>query len=138
MSELSKLLFSDASNRIQTWFFPQRMNNAIMLWAIFNGLIGLLLFLETIFYFQKKKNDNSLKIKISPPDILKTFILGFTIFSGYFLLVFLIYYFFHVDFRFLFLGVKVFSIAIAIPITNLCSFIFYFLFFKFFKSKLCF
>ena len=56
MSELSKMFFSDASNRIQTWFFPQRMNNAIMLWAIFNGLIGLLLFFgETIFYFQREE-----------------------------------------------------------------------------------
>ena len=88
MSELSKLLFSDASNRIQTWFFPQRMNNAIMLWAIFNGLIGLLLFFGNHFLFSKVKNKSSLKIKIKSSDILKTFILGFTIFSGYFLLVF--------------------------------------------------
>ena len=64
MSELSKLLFSDASNRIQTWFFPQRMNNAIMLWAIFNGLIGLLLFFGNHFLFSKVKNKSSLKIKI--------------------------------------------------------------------------
>ena len=57
MSELSKLFFSDASNRIQTWFFPQRMNNAIMLWAIFNGLIGLLLFFGNHFLFSKVKNE---------------------------------------------------------------------------------
>ncbi|MCK7479842.1 MAG: hypothetical protein M0C28_23055 [Candidatus Moduliflexus flocculans] len=27
-----------------TWFFPQRMNNAVMLWAVLNGLVGFLLF----------------------------------------------------------------------------------------------
>ena len=128
MSELSKLLFSDASNRIQTWFFPQRMNNAIMLWAIFNGLIGLLLFFGNHFLFSKVKNKSSLKIKIKSSDLLKTFILGFTIFSGYFLLVFLIYYFFHVDFRFLFLGVKVFRLQLLylLPVYAPLFFIFFF------------
>ena len=71
MSELSKLLFSDASNRIQTWFFPQRMNNAIMLWAIFNGLIGLLLFFGNHFLFSKVKNKSSLKIKIKSARHIK-------------------------------------------------------------------
>lgn len=37
MAELSQKLFVAASTRQQTWFFPQRMNNAVMLWAVLNG-----------------------------------------------------------------------------------------------------
>ena len=40
MTELSQRLFDEASNREQTWFFPQRMNNAVMLWALLNGAVG--------------------------------------------------------------------------------------------------
>ena len=53
LSELSKSLFVDASNRIQTWFFPQRMNNAVMLWAILNGIVGLLLFYFSYHFYGK-------------------------------------------------------------------------------------
>lgn len=42
--ELSQKLFTEASGREQTWFFPQRMNNAVVLWAFCNGLIGFTLF----------------------------------------------------------------------------------------------
>ncbi len=44
MAELSQRLFVDASSRVMTWFFPQRMNNAVMMWAVLNGLIGFLMF----------------------------------------------------------------------------------------------
>ncbi|MEJ2402286.1 MAG: hypothetical protein P8Y52_12970, partial [Xanthomonadales bacterium] len=44
MAELSQKLFVDASSRQQTWFFPQRMNNAVMLWALLNGALGFALF----------------------------------------------------------------------------------------------
>ena len=53
MSDLSLKIFKDASTRVATWFFPQRMNNAIMLWAIFNGTIGLIIFfINNIFFHQ--------------------------------------------------------------------------------------
>ena len=44
MTELSQKLFVAASSREATWFFPQRMNNGVMLWALLNGLVGFLLF----------------------------------------------------------------------------------------------
>ena len=44
MTELSQWLFVEASGREATWFFPQRMNNGVMLWALCNGLAGFLLF----------------------------------------------------------------------------------------------
>ena len=36
MVDLAKTLFTDAANRELTWFFPQRMNNSVMLWAALN------------------------------------------------------------------------------------------------------
>ena len=44
MVEVAKILFPEASSRELTWFFPQRMNNSVMLWATFNGLVGFILF----------------------------------------------------------------------------------------------
>lgn len=39
--------FPEASGSIQTWFFPQRFTNAIMIWAVANGLIGTAIFFIT-------------------------------------------------------------------------------------------
>lgn len=53
--------FTDATTGIQTWFFPQRFTNAIMIWAVANGLIGVAIFFLTwgieyaIDYFIAKK-----------------------------------------------------------------------------------
>ena len=49
MVEVAKIFFEDAANRKLTWFFPQRMNNSVMLWAAFNGIIGILIFLLFMF-----------------------------------------------------------------------------------------
>ena len=51
MAELSQALFVSASSRILTWFFPQRMNNAVMLWAVLNGSLGFLLFYLSYRFF---------------------------------------------------------------------------------------
>ena len=53
--------FPDASSSVQTWLFPQRFTNAIMIWAVANGLIGTAIFFITwgieyaIDYFRAKK-----------------------------------------------------------------------------------
>ena len=39
--------FPDAAGSVQTWFFPQRFTNAIMIWAVANGLIGIAIFFLT-------------------------------------------------------------------------------------------
>ncbi len=39
--------FPDASGSVQTWKFPQRFTNAIMIWAVANGLIGIAIFFLT-------------------------------------------------------------------------------------------
>ncbi len=132
MSELSKTLFLDASTRRQTWFFPQRMNNAIMLWAIVNGSIGLILFYLNYYFFGKKSNikPKMWGIDISKYDLLKTFALGAVIFAGYFILLNVVYYLFHVDYRFGFIGARTFR-----PITLLLIPMYMPLFFIFFLSN---
>ena len=112
LSELTKSMFADAANRKQTWFFPQRMNNTIMLWATVNGTIGLILFYLSYTLFGKKNGvtKNMLGLSISLIQILKTILLAVFIASSYFILLFIIYYLFHIDYRFIFISAKVFSI----------------------------
>jgi len=111
MSELSKILFVGASNREQTWFFPQRMNNAVMLWTVLNGLVGFLMFYLSYRFYGEKHGvqRESWGTGISLIELAKTFSLSLALFLFYFLFLFMLYYFFHVDYRFLFMGVRVFQ-----------------------------
>ena len=111
MAELSKALFVKASSRLQTWFFPQRMNNAIMLWAFLNGLIGMGLFYFGYNFLKNRKiiDIYMLGLDISKRNLLKTGFLSLIIFCCYYTLLFFIYFVFHVDYRFLFVGVRVFN-----------------------------
>ena len=56
MVEVAKVLFEDAAKRELTWFFPQRMNNSVMLWAALNGTLGIIIFYTIIVFFLRKKN----------------------------------------------------------------------------------
>ena len=51
-----------------------------------------------------------LGLSISLIQILKTILLAVFIASSYFILLFIIYYLFHIDYRFIFISAKVFSI----------------------------
>ena len=53
MVDIAKVWFSDAATRNLTWFFPQRMNNPVMLWAVLNGTVGFILFFSTYYLFGK-------------------------------------------------------------------------------------
>tara|TARA_Y100000991_G_scaffold78205_1_gene58848 strand:- start:362 stop:1012 length:651 start_codon:yes stop_codon:yes gene_type:complete len=105
------------------------MNNAIMLWAIFNGFIGFMIFFGNYYLFGKSnKVDTRLwGAKISFLELIKTTLLALTIFSSYFLIVFIIYYLFHVDYRFIFLGVKTFrpELLSLLPVYMPLFFIFF-------------
>ena len=111
MVEVAKIFFEDAANRKLTWYFPQRMNNSVMLWAAFNGIIGILIFLFSYETFGKnhgvKKDSWGLKINIM--DLIKTFVLSLIIFSTFYLFLYLNYFLFHVDYRFWFMGVRIFQ-----------------------------
>jgi hypothetical protein len=129
MAELSQKLFVDASSRRMTWFFPQRMNNAVMLWAVLNGSLGYLLFFMSyrLFGRQHGVRPEMWGTKISPPDLARTFLLALMLFFFYFLMVFAIYFLFHVDYNFMFMGVRVFRPELLFL---LCMYVpFFFIFF---------
>ena len=132
LSELSKILFVDASSRIQTWFFPQRMNNTVMLWAVLNGTLGLILFFIPKILLNKNFNLNQSKwgLKISSTQLVKTGLLSLLIFFLYFLILNVLYYLFHVDYRLLFIGIRTFN-----PITILLIPMYVPFFFIFFFAK---
>ena len=132
MVEVAKIFFEDAANRKLTWFFPQRMNNPVMLWAAFNGMIGILIFVLSYNLFGKKHgvSQDSWGLKISRVDLMKTFALSLIIFSSFYLFLFLNYFLFHVDYRFWFMGVRIFQ-----PEMILVLLMYFPLFFIFFFSN---
>ncbi|MDI1337347.1 MAG: dienelactone hydrolase family protein [Lacunisphaera sp.] len=111
LAELSQKLFAEASGREQTWFFPQRMNNAVMLWALLNGLVGFLL-----FYLGHRWSGQAAGVtparwgtQTSARELARTAVLALVLFTGFFGLLFGVHYFFQVDYRFAFIGVRVFQ-----------------------------
>jgi len=129
MSELSQRLFVDASTRHQTWFFPERMNNAVMLWAVLNGSFGFLLFFSSYRFYGKRHGVllESWGVATDGRELGRTFILALTLFALFFFFLFGIYYFLHVDYNFLFMGVRVFRPAL---LALLCMYApFFFIFF---------
>ena len=94
MVDIAKVLFADASNRELTWFFPLRMNYSVMLWAAFNGIIGILIFLFSYETFGKNHGvkKDSWGLKINKMDLIKTFVLSLIIFSTFYLFLYLNYY----------------------------------------------
>ena len=132
MVDIAKVLFSAAANREMTWFFPQRMNNSVMLWAAFNGTIGLFIFFLSYMLFGKyhgvKKESWGLNITVV--EIGKSFLLGILVFCTYYSILFFNYYLFHVDYRFWFMGVRVFQ-----PEMILVLMMYFPLFFLFFFSN---
>ena len=111
MVEVAKILFEDAANRKLTWFFPQRMNNPVMFWAAFNGALGIIIFYLSYKLFGKKNgvSSESWGLKINKNDFFKTIILAFVIFSTFYIFLYINYYLFHVDYRFWFMGVRIFQ-----------------------------
>ena len=111
MVDIAKELFSQASNRELTWFFPQRMNNSVMLWAGFNGIIGIIIFLFSFHFFGKKHgvSSNSWGLKISFFDLFRTIAVGVSVFFIFYLILYINYFLFHVDYRFWFIGVRIFQ-----------------------------
>ena len=128
MAELSQKLFVAASRRELTWFFPQRMNNAAMLWAALNGTVGFLMFWLSYRCFDNKNGVSwdMFGLKTKPSHLWQTFLLACCLFVFYFLLLFTVYYFFHVDYRFLFMGVRVFQPELLILLIMYAPFFFVF------------
>jgi hypothetical protein len=110
-AELSQTLFAAASGREQTWFFPQRMNNAVMLWAFLNGAIGFGLFFLGYHYHGRRNGvaPGMWGASLEKGAWVPTLVLALVLFAAFFGLLRLVHGVFHVDFRFLFLGARAFD-----------------------------
>jgi dienelactone hydrolase len=106
LAKATAVLFHQASSRIPTWWFPQRINNAILLWAVANGLIGLITFFLT-YKLHGKKNGVTPEmwgIKTTGKELALTFALAISVFVTFYALLFASYGVFHTDFRFVFVS----------------------------------
>lgn len=132
MAELSQRLFVAASGREQTWFFPQRMNNAVMLWAVLNAAVGYALFFLTYRFFGRHRGvrPEMWGAAAGGRELWRSGVLAVTIWLGFFLLLAGVYYFFHVDYRVLFFGARVFQPPILVLLLMYAP-----LFFLFFLSN---
>ena len=130
MVEVAKYLFPEAATRNLTWFSPQRMNNSVMLWALFNGTLGLILFFLSYYMFGKKHGvkQNSWGLGISLNELFRTVILALLIFAIYYLILYVIYALFHIDYRFWFMGVRVFQPEMLLVLAMYFPFFFVFFF----------
>jgi hypothetical protein len=134
---LSVEWFPDAANSVQTWFFPQRFTNAVMMWAVANGLIGVAIFFFTwglefvIDLFISKSSREEVKasyiskldpLKMNLSDLWKTLLLAAILILSFFALDGIAYGIFHADMRFFFLSARftlnpkvILAIAMYIP-----------------------
>ncbi|HEX4150475.1 MAG TPA: alpha/beta hydrolase [Pirellulales bacterium] len=106
LADATAILFPQASAVRQTWWFPQRINNAILLWAVANGLIGLAIFTLTYQLSGKKHGVTSdmWGLRIGARELGKTFVLSLLVLGAFYLLLFGSYAIFHTDFRFAFVA----------------------------------
>ena len=109
-SEWSQRWFAEAANREQTWFFPQRMNNAVMLWALCNGAVGFLL-----FWLGRRLHGVSGPIagwRLAPGHWWRTILLAAVLYVLFQAQLAFLYWFWHVDLRLGFLGGRSFDARI--------------------------
>lgn len=107
LTELSQTWFVAATNREQTWFFPQRMNNGVMLWALANGVVGFLLF--GIGRRLSRAKEPLVAAHTGLGELLRAVTLASLVFVAFFGTLFTVYWLFHVDYRFTFLGARTFD-----------------------------
>jgi hypothetical protein len=106
MAQASSVLFPQAADRTQTWWFPQRINNAILLWAVANGIIGLVTFVLT-YRFHGRKNGITPEmwgVKTGLKELAATGGLALAVVAAFYGLLFVSYGIFHTDFRFVFVS----------------------------------
>ncbi len=128
LAMLSQKLFAEAAGREATWFFPQRMNNAVVLWAFGNGLVGF-----ALFFLGRRLNGHTSTASpggsvaaTGARELWRTAVLALTLFGSFYLLLFVVYALFHVDYRFLFMGVRVFQSELLVLVPMYAPFFFVF------------
>ena len=111
LARLSMELFPEAANNVYTFYFPERMMNSVFLWAVVNGLIGLLLWVLTtvgenlVYLAMGKKEKVSWSkfegLKVKPMNLLKSLGLAVVLFFVFYGVLEIVYLIFHQDFRFM-------------------------------------
>ena len=115
LARLSMDLFPDAAGNIYTYYFPARMMNAVFLWAVVNGAVGLLVWVlttvsENVYYIvyskitgkENKADWSKFKgLKVKPMDLLKSLGLAVLMFLVFYGVLQIIYMTTHQDFRFM-------------------------------------
>mgnify|MGYP002521251137 FL=1 len=111
LARLSMDWFSDAASNTYTYFFPARMMNAVMLWALFNGIIGLILIfgikvIENLYYKLTNQKEyiswyRFKALKINYKDLLLSLGLAAILFFIFYGLIEILYLIFHQDMRFM-------------------------------------
>lgn len=140
-------LYNVAYTGIQTWNFPQRFTNAVMLWAVVNGLIGIAIYFIgwVIEYLidRKRASINGVTpedvkksyvsklepLKLGGKDIGKTLLMAVILIGTFFALDYLLYFVAHIDMRFFFISARpVFNLKTMAAIAMYIPFFFIFYF----------
>lgn len=115
LARLTMDIFPDAAGNVYTYFFPARMMNAVFLWAVVNGAIGLVVWvlitvLENLYYiiYSKITGKENLAdwskfkgLKVKPMDLLKSLGLAVALFLVFYGVLQIVYMTTHQDFRFM-------------------------------------
>jgi len=106
LARLSTVLFVESTNRVPTWFFPERINNAILLWAVANGFFGLLVYVVTRWIGARRGLAQPwlLGTDLRLRELVRTALLALLVWAGFYALLFAVYAVFHVDFRFTYIA----------------------------------
>ena len=115
LARLSMDLFPDAAGNVYTYYFPARMMNAVFLWAVVNGAIGLAVWvltsvIENGYYtiyslITKTKNRADWSkfkgLLVKPMDLLKSLGMAVALFLTFYGVLQVVYMTTHQDFRFM-------------------------------------
>ena len=115
LARLSMDKFPDAAGNVYTFYFPARMMNAVFLWAIVNGAIGLVIWVlsslgENLYYFIESKVTKKESrvdwskfkgLKVKPLNLLKSLGMAILLFFVFYGLLQLMYITTHQDWRFM-------------------------------------
>ena len=115
LARLSMDLFEKAAGNIYTYYFPARMMNAVFLWAVVNGSIGILVWVlttlcENLYYFIHSKVTKTESrvdwskfkyLKVKPLNLLKSMLMAIVMFFLFYGILQLVNVTMHQDFRFM-------------------------------------
>lgn len=106
MARATFVLFPTASNAYQTWWFPQRINNAVLLWAVANGALGIGVFFLVNRLFSRRNGvtPDMLGLRVGAGEIVRALALALVVLSSFYAVLFAVYAVFHVDYRFFFVA----------------------------------